>query len=335
MATGRATGGGVTQPLHCCRVRADNYEIVGIKKGGLRPFHWICACFIGMFSFSYLMAPLLHRAFRTRRKLGRLTGRRRTRPRCSQNPLPPALRQNSEYHMDYRMTETEFPPLFEVSRIASHTKSVEQALNDIIQILAGFPAVTQAFVLLENREDGRLGPAAAYCAEGQAPNSLEMFAECGKESVCRGLQPFVITDSGSFETFTNLSETRTVNKSRVALICAPVVYRGANLGVIGVDDLLGAAAPLDRELERLSVLGAIVGLLVGPGMRPENGAFATERWPKSLVEIEKTNVVEALKRHNMIQSRAAKALGITLRQMGYRVKKYGLEDLIKQRARSQ
>lgn len=51
----------------------------------------------------------------------------------------------------------------------------------------------------------------------------------------------------------------------------------------------------------------------------------------SLKEMERRGVLAALERHRWIQSRAAKELGITLRQMGYRVKKYRLEDLIKQR----
>jgi Nif-specific regulatory protein len=42
----------------------------------------------------------------------------------------------------------------------------------------------------------------------------------------------------------------------------------------------------------------------------------------------------ALERNNWIQSRAAKDLGLTLRQVGYRVRKYGLEAFIKNRQRS-
>jgi Nif-specific regulatory protein len=51
----------------------------------------------------------------------------------------------------------------------------------------------------------------------------------------------------------------------------------------------------------------------------------------SLTEMEKRGVVAALERNNWIQSRAARDLGITLRQMGYRVKKFGLETVLKQR----
>ncbi|MCA1960102.1 MAG: helix-turn-helix domain-containing protein [Desulfomonile sp.] len=51
----------------------------------------------------------------------------------------------------------------------------------------------------------------------------------------------------------------------------------------------------------------------------------------SLKEIEKRNVLAALERNRWKLSRAAGDLGITLRQMGYRVKKFGLEELVRDR----
>ena len=45
---------------------------------------------------------------------------------------------------------------------------------------------------------------------------------------------------------------------------------------------------------------------------------------KSLQDIEMAEVEAALKRHGWVQVRAARELGLTQRQMGYRIKKYGL-----------
>ena len=48
----------------------------------------------------------------------------------------------------------------------------------------------------------------------------------------------------------------------------------------------------------------------------------------SLREMERRKVVEALQRNHWVQKRAARELGITPRQMRYRVKKFGLERMI-------
>ena len=42
-------------------------------------------------------------------------------------------------------------------------------------------------------------------------------------------------------------------------------------------------------------------------------------------------MLEALKRNRWVQSRAAQDLGITLRKLGYRLKKYGLDEMVKQK----
>ena len=49
-----------------------------------------------------------------------------------------------------------------------------------------------------------------------------------------------------------------------------------------------------------------------------------------LKEMEKREILAALERNRWIQSQAAMDLGLTLRQIGYRVKQFGLEKLIKE-----
>ena len=46
----------------------------------------------------------------------------------------------------------------------------------------------------------------------------------------------------------------------------------------------------------------------------------------SLQELEKQEIIAALKRNNWIQYKAARELGLSQRQMGYRIKKFGLEE---------
>ncbi len=46
--------------------------------------------------------------------------------------------------------------------------------------------------------------------------------------------------------------------------------------------------------------------------------------PMHLKDIERTEIESALKRNGWVQVRAARELGLTQRQLGYRIKKYGL-----------
>jgi Nif-specific regulatory protein len=58
---------------------------------------------------------------------------------------------------------------------------------------------------------------------------------------------------------------------------------------------------------------------------PEDQAFLSR-----LKEMEKREILAALERNHWIQSQAAMDLGLTLRQIGYRVKQFGLDRLIKE-----
>jgi len=49
-----------------------------------------------------------------------------------------------------------------------------------------------------------------------------------------------------------------------------------------------------------------------------------EKCPHSLRDLEREEVEAALRRHGWVQARAARDLGLTQRQIGYRIKKYGL-----------
>ena len=47
--------------------------------------------------------------------------------------------------------------------------------------------------------------------------------------------------------------------------------------------------------------------------------------------MERETLLEALARNNWIQQKAAREIGLTLRQMGYRVKKFKLDKIIREK----
>ena len=70
--------------------------------------------------------------------------------------------------------------------------------------------------------------------------------------------------------------------------------------------------------------------LVEPSLQRGVSVVSTPKGEKAtfteqLVEEEKRKIIEALERANYVKSRAAKMLGYTLRQLDYRLKKYGIE----------
>lgn len=99
----------------------------------------------------------------------------------------------------------------------------------------------------------------------------------------------------------------------------------------------GNVRELENTIERIVLMGSEDGitkmdmLLLLPALNDEKLKKEFKTIPmenKSLEDMEKEAVETALINNNFNQSHAAKELGITLRQMGYKIKKYGITNEI-------
>jgi len=107
--------------------------------------------------------------------------------------------------------------------------------------------------------------------------------------------------------------------------------------VLSTADLKGNAKELDRIIHRLVLLSGTnerVSLQTLRAIAPH--LFKEEKknylgdddnlpLPQKIEEEEKRRIIWALEKTNYVKSRAAKLLGYTLRQLDYRIKKYGIE----------
>lgn len=100
----------------------------------------------------------------------------------------------------------------------------------------------------------------------------------------------------------------------------------------------GNVRELENVIERISIMTE--GPIITKKNLPEylfqmkrKSYYREETGSSSIEEIEKETIMESLQKNGWIQQKAAKKIGITLRQMGYRVKKYGLEEIIREERR--
>lgn len=93
----------------------------------------------------------------------------------------------------------------------------------------------------------------------------------------------------------------------------------------------GNVRELENTLERLVIMSGSdrisasdlpVSLSIKQVKSPGRAASLTA----NVEEIEKSNILDALEKTGWVQAKAAKMLGITPRQIGYKIKKYGLEE---------
>jgi Nif-specific regulatory protein len=93
----------------------------------------------------------------------------------------------------------------------------------------------------------------------------------------------------------------------------------------------GNVRELENTIERLVIMSAseriaAADLPVSLSLRRIKSAGRSSSLTANVGEIEKSNIIEALEKTGWIQARAARVLGITPRQIGYKIKKYGIEE---------
>ncbi len=109
-------------------------------------------------------------------------------------------------------------------------------------------------------------------------------------------------------------------------------FTGRSLDILENYHWPGNVRELENLIERLAILAegpsvdaeALAFLLSGDAEACDTPARSFHR----MQEIERREILGALERNRWVQSWAARDLGFTLRQLGYRVKKFGLEAFI-------
>jgi Nif-specific regulatory protein len=103
----------------------------------------------------------------------------------------------------------------------------------------------------------------------------------------------------------------------------------------------GNVRELENVIERVAIMAD--GAVVQPHMLPDYLAYETngvqdlsaqrDPTPTCLADMERNTLLSALASNGWVQHKAARDIGLTARQMGYRVKKYGLEETVRQNRR--
>jgi Nif-specific regulatory protein len=107
------------------------------------------------------------------------------------------------------------------------------------------------------------------------------------------------------------------------------IDRGAMQALINYD-WPGNVRELENTIERLVIMSrkeriTASDLPVSITVRRYKDSTITITQPATLREVEKAHIINALKETGGVQARAARLLGITERQIGYKIKKYGID----------
>ena len=251
----------------------------------------------------------------------------------------------------------ELRALYEISQIVGSALNLDQALSNILQVLHATLCMDRATLVLLDETGKCLNIKVSY---GLTPKD-EKWAIYGlNEDVCNKVfqtcTPFVVPDINSVPLFlNNIQYQSLLSKDKLFFIGVPIILRKEPVGVLTVDRIFGLEVSVKEDIRFLKVVALLIAQFLNlhqeicrkeKRLLEENRSLRAElrrhhgkrkvigtsraicevleNRPRPLRDLEREEVEAALHRHGWVQVRAARDLGLTQRQIGYRIKKYGL-----------
>jgi Nif-specific regulatory protein len=161
--------------------------------------------------------------------------------------------------MEADLNELELKVLHEISQIIGQALNLDQALQAVLAILSDSLAMQRGAVTLKDPETGyhRICASHGLSPEEKAPGICRL-GEGVIDLICRVGQPFVVPDMSHEPLFLNKTHPRHLDKGQIAFIGAPIILKGAPIGVLSVDRLYGESIALEEDIRFLSVVATLM-----------------------------------------------------------------------------
>ncbi len=246
----------------------------------------------------------------------------------------------------------ELRALYEISQLLGSALHLDKVPSQILYILHNTLHMEHGDLLLLYGPGKRLSIRASYSSvPKEEPYGIYALTDgiCSKISqVC---SPFIVPNIQSEPLFLSKLHLKDLpSKEKLSYIGVPIILFREPVGVLTVDRVFDLEVSLEEDIRFLGMVAVLIAQFLNlyqairqeeRQLLEENQSLRTELRKKQdpsgisrsrhevsercpLRDLEREKIEAALRRHGWIQVRAARELGLTQRQIGYRIKKYGL-----------
>ncbi len=164
---------------------------------------------------------------------------------------------------DCKIREREWKVLYEVSRVVGQALDLDQALATVLRVLSDSLAMGRATVTLKDDESGTLRIRASHgLTEDEIHRGVYRVGEGVTGSIFEKGVPFVVPDVRREPLFLNRTGARPIDRQRISFLGVPILLKGEPIGVLTVDRLFEDDVSFERDVEFLTILGALVAQFV-------------------------------------------------------------------------
>ncbi|NOY44568.1 MAG: GAF domain-containing protein [Deltaproteobacteria bacterium] len=179
--------------------------------------------------------------------------------------------------------ELEWNALLEICRLIGGALDLDHTLARVLTVLSEHLGMTRGTVVLYDEEAKRLVIRAAH---GLSPAAQGRGVYAPGEGVTGQVfsrrVPVVVPDIRSEPLFLNRTRARNIGKDGVAFLGVPILLRGQPIGVMTADRMFGPEVSLQRDIEFLTVVAALVAQLVALNRSAEHERRRLERLNRAM-----------------------------------------------------
>ncbi|MBI2903387.1 MAG: GAF domain-containing protein [Candidatus Methylomirabilis oxyfera] len=217
-----------------------------------------------------------------------------------------------------------FSALYEITKILGDPMDLPQGFTAILRILNSFMGMTKGALSLYDLKRRELSIEAAFgMTDEEQHRGRYRLGEGITGKVMKLGIPMAIPDISKEPHFLNKTRAREARDLHgIAFICLPIKIAGEILGVLSVErPSRDARASVEEDLRVLTVVASLIGHAVKLRREQARNLEALDGW-KGLRDLERELVMMALKETAGVQVKAAARLGITPRQLAYKMQKH-------------
>ncbi len=151
--------------------------------------------------------------------------------------------------MDFRDVNRRLEILYQVTDAIRSVLDLEELLETIIGIIQMVVRPDRTYMLMIDDETGELEPRVVKVREGEDPTEVKISTSIANRCLNDGVS-LLVSDT-SLDSRFNAAESIIMNAIRTAMV-APLIYKGASIGVIYVDTQSRSASFTEEELDMLT-----------------------------------------------------------------------------------
>lgn len=185
--------------------------------------------------------------------------------------------------MKHQVTELELRVLFEISRVIGEALNLPQALDRVLGIMSDTLSMKRATVTLRNSRTGSLAIYASYgLTQREMSRGVYSQGEGVTGCIFQTAQPFYVPDVSREPLFLNKTQSRDLDKGKVAFVGVPILLQGEPIGVLNVDRLFGEEVSASEDIRFLTIVAQLIGQFVQLNRQVEQRERLLRRQNKQL-----------------------------------------------------